>query len=254
MKAASKTDIFLLSAVIARELKGSRHVAVGSDGALHAAGGLLAQQLYGQPRVTILGSREQLFFSDGGRELFEAAAQGRIDAFMLGGGQIDGEGNLNFMGLGEYPNLSLRWPGNFGSPYLYSIVNRVVLVREEHSPRVMVPRVDYVSASGAGSPRMRRPGGPSALVTNRCVFRYSRVEHRFELQSVHNGNTLEDIRRETGFSFHFEGGAAPQTPSPTSDERALLRGPVADSLEPTYPAFAARLREADASAAAGDAT
>ncbi len=32
---------------------------------------------------------------DGGRELFDEAAQGRLDAFFLGGGQIDGDGNLN---------------------------------------------------------------------------------------------------------------------------------------------------------------
>jgi len=243
-KDTDRMDAFFLPAVIGRELAGCAHVAVGSDGALHAAGALLAQALHGQPRVTILGSREQLFFSDGGRELFEAAAQGRIDGFLLGGGQIDGEANLNFMGRGDYPALSVRWPGNFGSPYLYSIVKRVVLVREEHSRRVMVPRVDYVSASGTSTPRVRRPGGPFALITSRCVFRFDGAARCFALQSVHGGNTLADIRRETGFDFHSAEGEVPTTPAASQQERALLRGPVAQALAATYPAFAARLREA----------
>lgn len=246
MSGSVQPDVFFLPAVIGRELAGCKHVAVGSDGALHAAGALLAQRMHGEPRVTILGSRQQLFFSDGGRELFEAAAQGRIDGFLLGGGQIDGQGNLNFMGRGAYPELSVRWPGNFGSPYLYSVVRRVVLVREEHSQRVMVPRVDYVSAAGTSPARVARPGGPWALITSRCVFRYIRDAECFRLQSVHGGNTLADIRRETGFAFQFDGIEPPQTPPATPEERALLRGPVADALEPTYPAFAAKLRAAEA--------
>lgn len=244
MSSTSANDIFFMPAVIGRELAACDHVAVGSDGAMHAAGALLAQALHGKPRVTILGSRTQLFFSDGGRELFEAAAQGRIDGFLLGGGQIDGQGNLNFMGRGEYPALSVRWPGNFGSPYLYSVVKRVVLVRQEHSLRVMVPKVDYISAAGTSGPRTPRPGGPASLITSRCVFRFDAARQGFELQSVHDGNTLEDIRRETGFGFYFGGDEAPQTPPATEQERELLRTRVADALAPTYPGFANKLREA----------
>ena len=33
--------------------------------------------------VSLLGSRRQRFFSDGGRELFDCAGQGRIDVFFL---------------------------------------------------------------------------------------------------------------------------------------------------------------------------
>ncbi|MEJ8840013.1 CoA-transferase [Ramlibacter sp. AN1133] len=244
MSAPDPLGVFFLPALIGRELAGCRHVAIGSDGAMHAAGALLAQALHGKPRVTILGSRAQLFFSDGGRELFEAAAQGRIDGFLLGGGQIDAEANLNFMGRGQYPALSVRWPGNFGSPYLYSMVRRVVLVREEHSRRVLVPRVDYVSAAGASGPRVHRPGGPAALITSRCVFRFRPAVRRFELQSVHGGNDLQGIRRETGFEFDLSDSEPPATPEPTAQERELLRGRVADALAATYPGFAARLREA----------
>ena len=58
-------------------------------------------------RVSVLGSERHNPFTDGGRELFDCAAQGRIDAFFLGGGQIDGGANINLVGVGGYP----REPG-----------------------------------------------------------------------------------------------------------------------------------------------
>ena len=84
-------------------------------------------------RVSILGSERHNPFTDGGRELFDCAAQGRIDAFFLGGGQIDGSANINLVGVGGYPQSRVRWPGSFGSAYLYFLVPRVILFREEHT-------------------------------------------------------------------------------------------------------------------------
>ncbi|KAB7532401.1 hypothetical protein ET532_029535, partial [Verminephrobacter sp. Larva24] len=86
------------------------------------------------------------------------AGQGRIDAFFLGGGQIDGHGNVNLVGTGSYPESSVRWPGSFGSAYLYFVVPRVILFREEHSRRVLVDRVDFVSAPGSSVAAQQRVG------------------------------------------------------------------------------------------------
>ena len=137
----------LLIGVLARLLEGAGHVAVGASSPIPGAAALLARALSdGAMRVTVLGSRRHNGFTDGGRELFDCAAQGRIDAFFLGGGQIDGEANINLVGTGDYPRVDVRFPGSFGSPYLYFLVPRVILFREEHSPRVLVPKVDFVSA------------------------------------------------------------------------------------------------------------
>ena len=43
-------------------------------------------------------------FTNGAVEVFDCAAQGRVDAFFLGGGQIDGAGNINLVGTGRYPD------------------------------------------------------------------------------------------------------------------------------------------------------
>ena len=78
----------------------------------------------GTPYVSLLQSRKHNFFTDGGRELFDCAAQGRIDVFFLSGGQIDGEGNVNLVSIGEQDHPKVRFPGSFGSAHLYSWCRR----------------------------------------------------------------------------------------------------------------------------------
>ena len=109
----------LLIDVLAGMLDGLGHVAVGAASPIPGAAALLARQRAGgRLRVSILGSERHNPFTDGGRELFDCAAQGRIDAFFLGGGQIDGEANINLTGVGGYPRSEVRWPGAFGSAYM----------------------------------------------------------------------------------------------------------------------------------------
>src|SRR5262249_37935064 len=76
------------------------------------------------------------------RELFDCAGQGRIDVFFLSGGQIDGQGNVNLVSTGDYEHPKVRFPGSFGSAYLYYVVPKVILFRTEHSRRTLVPKVD----------------------------------------------------------------------------------------------------------------
>ena len=45
------------------------------------------------------------------------------------------------------------------------------------------------------------PGGPVALVTNRCLFRF--CNGRFALASVHPGHTVEEVVENTGFNFEM---------------------------------------------------
>ena len=227
-------------AAILRRLEGCATVAVGAASPLPAAAALLARAAWGT-RVLMLGNHRLDQFTDGGRELFDLAAQGRIDAFFLSGGQIDGAGNVNLLGVGELPGDGQRFPGSFGSPYLYLLVPRVILFREEHTPRTLPERVDAISAPGTSPPEVHRRGGPVALVTGRAVFGFDRRRERFTLESVHPGEMSDGVRAATGFDYD----AAPTVPTsaPLTDaERAVLAGPVAADLAHAYPRFAATLR------------
>ena len=229
----------LLADAIAGLIAGSRHAAIGAASPIPAAAALLARERgNGRPRVSLLGSRRQSFFTDGGRELFDCAGQGRIDVFFLSGGQIDGAGNINLVAAGDYAHPKARFPGSFGSAYLYYVVPRVILFRLEHTRRTLVEKVDFISAPGTSPANVYRPGGPIALVTNRCLFAFDRARRRFSLASVHPGHTVEEILANTGFAFDLPADV-PVTPAPSPETLRLMRESVAPALAPTYPKFAA---------------
>ena len=241
MRNKAYRDEELLADVIAALIGDARHVAIGASSPIPAAAALLARERgNGRPYVSLLGSRRQSFFTDGGRELFDCVGQGRIDAFFLSGGQIDGAGNINLIGIGDHGHPTVRFPGSFGSAYLYYVVPKVILFRLEHSRRTLVERVDFVSAPGTSADNIYRPGGPVALVTQRCLFAFDRGRRRFALASVHPGHSVAEVVEHTGFDFDRP-PQVPVTPAPSPETLRLLRTAVAPQLIEVYPQFAARV-------------
>jgi glutaconate CoA-transferase subunit B len=236
----------LLAEVIARLIGDVRHVAVGNASPIPATAALLARERgQGRPYVSLLGSPKNTFWTDGARELFDCAGQGRIDVFFLSGGQIDGDGNINLVEIGEHGHPKVRFPGSFGSAYLYYVVPKVILFRTEHSRRTLVPRVDFISAAGASEPNVFRTGGPIALVTNRCVFAFA--NGRFRLDSVHPGHTVEEVVENTGFDFDRPTEVW-DTPVPSAETLRLMREVVAPQLAEVYPQFAKQVFGIDTAA------
>ena len=223
----------LLACVISRLIGDARHVAVGAASPIPAAACELLRAKGHPIRVTRLHKRKGNPFTEGSRELFDLAGQGRIDYFFLGGAQIDGEANINLVRA-----EGRRFPGSFGSAFMY-FTCRTVLFREEHSRRVLVPRVEFISAPGWSPPDVVRQGGPVALLTGKALFAWNKEARRFRLQSVHPRHTVDEVRDATGFAFDAERPG--ETPLPTADELALLRGPVALQIAADYPDFARRV-------------
>jgi glutaconate CoA-transferase subunit B len=215
----------LLACVIARLLGGARHAAIGASSPIPATAAFLHQQKDSAFRVSLQQRRAANPLTEGSRELFDLAGQGRVDVFFLGGAQIDGEASINLVQAD-----GKRFPGSFGSAYLYPIVPRVILFREEHSKRVLVPKVDFVSARGS----------PAALLTGMALFSWLRDERRFRLESVHSGHTVKEVRDHTGFDYDTPVSVM-QTPTPNTEELQLLRTKVKERIAPDYPEFAARV-------------
>jgi glutaconate CoA-transferase subunit B len=231
----------LLIVTVARLLAGCRNVVIGNASPIPGSGALLARELSdGALRVTILGSRKYSDLTNGGVETFDRAAQGRVDAFFLGGGQIDGAANINLVGTGAYPRTEVRWPGSYGSAYLYYVVPKVILFREEHTTRVMVPKVDFISAPGTSPAGVYRPGGPWKLLTSLGLFAFDRSRKRFALESVHPGRSVEEIVANTGFDFDRPERVAVTAP-PEPRVLEIVRGRIRDEIAEVYPRFAAAL-------------
>jgi glutaconate CoA-transferase, subunit B len=238
-------DEELLADVVCRLIGDVRHIAVGAASPIAATAALLSRERanlnnLGKPYVSLLGSRDHTFFTDGARELFDCAGQGRVDVFFLSGGQIDGEGNINLVSVGDYAHPKARFPGSFGSAYLYYVVPKVILFRVEHSRRTLVPKVDFISAPGGSPDNVFRPGGPIALVTNRCLFDFDRARRRFRLASVHPGHSVEEVVENTGFDFDRPANV-PMTPAPSAATLQLMRATVAPMLAEVYPQFAEKV-------------
>ena len=238
-------DEELLADAICRLIGDARHIAVGAASPIPATAALLARERgnlhnAAKPYVSLLGSRAHTFFTDGARELFDCAGQGRIDVFFLSGGQIDGEGNINLVSVGDYERPKARFPGSFGSAYLYYVVPRVILFRTEHSSRTLVPKVDFISAPGGSADNVSRRGGPIALVTNRCLFAFDRAQRRFRLTSVHPRHSVEEVVENTGFAFDRP-AQVPFTQMPSDESLHLMRTVVAPMVAEVYPEFAKKV-------------
>jgi glutaconate CoA-transferase, subunit B len=214
----------LLACVIARLLGGARHAAIGAASPIPAAGCFLHREKDKTFRVSLQQRRAGNPFSEGARELFDLAGQGRIDVFFLGGAQIDGSAAINLVRAD-----GRRFPGSFGSAYMYPVVPKVVLFREEHSRRTLVPRVEFASARG----------NPLALLTGKALFSWQKDRGRFRLESFHDSSE-EEIAALTGFQYDVSPDAR-QTPPPTEEELRLLRTVVAKQVAPDYPEFARRI-------------
>lgn len=231
----------ILIHTIAGMLDGLRHVAVGASSPVPGAAALLTRaRSGGATRVSVLGSEDHNFFTDGGKELFDCAGQGRIDAFFLSGAQIDGKANINLVSIGDPDLPKARFPGSFGSGYLYYVVPRVILFRLEHTKRTLVEQVDFISAPGFSEPNVYRPGGPFAMITDRCLFDVDKEGRRFVLKSVHPGESVESIAENTGFDYDVP-AEVPVTPLPDAETLALMRGRIAGEIAEIYPAFAKRV-------------
>ena len=191
-------------------------------------------------RVTILHSNKYNNFTDGARELFDCAAQGRIDTFFLGGVQIDGQANINLVGTGSYPKIEKRFPGSFGSALMYFVVPQIILFREEHSPRTLVDEVDFISAPGLSDENIYSPRGPKYLLTNRALFKFNKDLKKFSLLKLNQNQTIQDIKELTGFKFDISENISDMS-NPDTNRLKTLRDKIAPMVSEFYPEFTNRI-------------
>ena len=149
-------------------------------------------------------------------DFYDLCTRGGLDLVFLGCAQIDALGRTNVSTIGPWEKPRVRLPGGGGAAVMLPTARRVVTWRTEHSPRVLVDRLDFVTAAG----------NMAALVTPLGVFeRELRPDARFRLASWNPQSDVETIRRLTG--FELDATRAIVTPPPTARELAALQ-----SLDP----------------------
>ena len=235
--AAGYTIGELMASRISEEVRDETFVGTGAASPAPMAGVLLARATHAPDIIYVaIGADDPDLNPISGKEAFDLAQRGKLDLFFLGGAQIDAEGNINLTVIGDHDTPDLRLPGAAGSGMLYYMTNRIILFRMEHTKRVFVEKVDFITSPGSSGDRVHRPGGPHILITNLCVMRYLRDRKRFRLESVHEGVTPQEVAENTGFDFDVP-DEVPVTAPPTPERLRLLRTSIREQVAGVYPAF-----------------
>jgi glutaconate CoA-transferase subunit B len=147
--------------------------------------------------------------------------------------QVDVEGNINSVCIGEHDRPKVRLVGPILQPEHMTLFRREYIMMPHHDRRNFVEKVDYVSGVGyPGGLEGRRKlgldwGGPELVVTPKCIFDFDKVRGRIKIRSIHPGVTHEELRDVTGFDLG-DLTSVPETPLPTLEELRLIR----DRIDP----------------------
>jgi len=227
----------LMAVTISREVRDGETVGVGAVSPIPAAGCILAEQLH-TPHITliILDSDEYYPFPAGSSELHFLAQRGELDLFFLSGIQIDRRGNFNLHVIGDYQAPTVRMAGAYGSAMLYYMAHRVILFRDQHTKRVFVEKVDFVTGAGVTPENVYREGGPVLVVTPKAVLAWDKAVGEWMLDRVQLGSSVDEVKQNTGFELRLSPSVA-TVPPPTEQELHILRTTVKEKMARSYPEF-----------------
>ena len=150
---------------------------------------------------------------------------GRVNLGFLGAAEVDRFGNLNSTQVNG-KNGIVRLPGSGGACDIASLAHRFVALLE-HSRHRLPERVSYITSPGNGDGagwrrRIGLPrGGPSAVITTKCVLRFAEVGEAF-LSTVHPGVTVDDVLANTGWKLRVA-DSVQSTPEPDEAELKAIR-------------------------------
>jgi glutaconate CoA-transferase subunit B len=155
-------------------------------------------------------------------------AQGHVDLGFIGGAEVDRFGNLNTSYVGPPAHPRVKLPGSGGGADI-AILSRRWVTLMTHERRRLVDRVSFVTSPGHGdgSPNWRRRngllgGGPAAIITTLCVFRFPAEGGEAYVDSVHPGHTINEVREATGWEVSA-GADVRETQPPTAAELREIR-------------------------------
>lgn len=242
----------IMATFIAHDIGDGEEIFVGTNLPVIRAGALLAHLHHGpNMRVMLAHTRTNLynapvmehfemltdwragrwaegFFNDNDIVLYQKSRRHAV--FFVGALQVDPFGNTNLIGLGSDPKrLKLRGPGAIATTTNASYADRFYIFLNEHSPRVFVPRCDWVSTVGwhEGGADARAKlglpgGGPRYCITPLAVLDFEPGSKRMRLASVHPGVAVEDVVGRTGFELVVP-EKVPTTELPSAEELGILR-------------------------------
>lgn len=162
--------------------------------------------------------------------LFSDQQRGYFSVGMIGGAQVDKYGNLNstaIFGEGHYYTPASRLPGSGGANDIASSAGRTIITIPLQKRRFL-ERVDYITSPGfidgfEARKKYGLPGGgPAAIITNKCIFRFDSITKEAYLYSVHPGVSVEEVKAEVSWDLKVAAEVKVTEP-PTVEEVRITR-------------------------------
>lgn len=214
--------------------RGDGEVVCSPMGTIPRLGARLARATF-EPDLLLTDGEAHLITDDGTiegwlpfRSVFDVVAAGRRHV-MMGASQIDRHGNQNISVVGDWRKPKVQLLGARGAPGNTANHTTSYWV-PDHSPRVFVERVDFVSGVGydraAQEETLHGLHEIRVVVTNLAVLDFDTTDRAMRLRSVHPGVTVEEVTAATGFDLQVDDAARTRTPD--DEELRLIR----DVLDP----------------------
>jgi glutaconate CoA-transferase subunit B len=210
----------LMTVVLARQVRDGDRVGAGVQSGMAVTAAILA--------VTSRAPRARLSLRGmpgtqpliGSREFTGLVGTGKIDLFFFSAVQVDAMANINTQYV-EGGGVRRSFYGAFAAPMYYPLVERAVVYRAEHSRRVFVPRVDYVTASRFCPEREEVRARSVKVVTGKAVLSFESSSRRMRLETFHPWETVDSVLAATGFEL-LVGPGIRRTAGATDEELAAL--------------------------------
>jgi glutaconate CoA-transferase subunit B len=153
--------------------------------------------------------------------------KGCVDVGIIGGAEIDKYGNVNSTVIGDYRKPKVRLPGSGGANDFASNAKRMVIIMS-HEKRRFPEKVSYITSPGfidGPDGRQRaglKGGGPSRVVTDMAVLGFHPESKMMQLESVHPGVSVEEVKANTNFELLIPKEVHVTAP-PTPNQLRILR-------------------------------
>jgi acyl CoA:acetate/3-ketoacid CoA transferase beta subunit len=225
---ATRADICCVA--VAECFRGDGEIVANPIGTIPRIGGLLARRTF-EPDLVMTDGEAMFTDVDGNveawnpyRTMFDVVWSGRRHV-MMGGSQLDAQGNHNFAAIGDMRRPKAQLLGFRGAPG--NTINNVTSYWvPNHGPRVFVGQVDVVT--GVGYDRAAAAGSAATrfhelrhVVTNLAVLDFQTRDHRMRLRSLHPGVSVDDVVAATGFELVVP-AEVPTSRVPADDELAII--------------------------------
>lgn len=154
-------------------------------------------------------------------------AGGHVDVGFLGALQCDKYGNLNSTQINSPDGSFRHFTGSGGAADIANLSKNVFIIMK-HEARKVCEAVDYITSVGCykGGTSRQDAGIPASegvtVFTNLCIMKTGKESGQLELQSLHPGVTIAQLKENTGFDLIIPANYE-ITPEPDPEYLNILR-------------------------------